>query len=80
MVEAENRAATGNGTLRLIELGGSDEPTLEPVSAKGDVHMRWYWEAGHYKSALGDRIIDAVLMAACLPPGSLPARDVCTTR
>ena len=80
MVEAVNRAATGNGTLRLIELGGSDEPTLEPVSAKGDVHMRWYWEAGHYKSALGDRIIDAVLMAACLPPGSLPARDVCTTR
>jgi len=36
-----------------------DEVTGEPVPAQGDTKadMKWYWEAGHFKSALGDRMI-----------------------
>jgi hypothetical protein len=32
---------------------------MESVPAKGDrrTEMRWYWEAGHFKSALGDRVL-----------------------
>ena len=36
-----------------------DEVTGEAVPAPGDTKadMKWYWEAGHFKSALGDRMI-----------------------
>jgi len=35
-----------------------DEVTGEAVPEEGDTktHMRWYWEAGHFKPALGDRM------------------------
>lgn len=34
------------------------EETAEPVPAPGDTRtrMRWYWEAGHFKATLGERI------------------------
>lgn len=36
-----------------------DEVTGEAVPPAGDTrtHMRWYWEAGHFKPVLGDRMI-----------------------
>lgn len=36
-----------------------DAVTGEPVPVRGDTKttMEWYWEAGHFKSALGDRMI-----------------------
>lgn len=39
------------------------EETTEPVPARGDVRskMRWYWEAGHYKSTLGTRMMATML-------------------
>jgi hypothetical protein len=40
-----------------------DARTAEPVPAKGDTktHMRYYWEAGHFKAALGDELISAMV-------------------
>ncbi|KAF0102839.1 MAG: hypothetical protein FD187_798 [bacterium] len=36
---------------------------MEPVPLRGDraTEMRWYWEAGHFKRELGDRILEEVL-------------------
>src|SRR5207237_4500138 len=50
------------GTLadtRIFDFSGFNEFAVEPVPPQGDRHtvMRWYWEPGHYKSALGERIL-----------------------
>jgi hypothetical protein len=39
-----------------------NDMTTEPVPRLGDrkTHMRWYWEAGHFKSALGDKMIASI--------------------
>lgn len=36
-----------------------DDLTTEAVPPAGDhrTHMRWYWEGGHFKAALGDQVI-----------------------
>ncbi|HEX8669215.1 MAG TPA: hypothetical protein VF727_12680 [Allosphingosinicella sp.] len=43
----------------LYDFSGVAPETIEPVPARGDTetHMRWYWEAGHFKAALGERMI-----------------------
>jgi len=45
--------------------------TAEAVPAPGDyhTHTRWYWEAGHFKAALGDRMIAAMLGGVADPLG-----------
>ena len=55
---ASSRDAGGN-PVRVYDFARYDETTTEPVPATGDRRsvMHWYWEAGHFKSALGDRII-----------------------
>ena len=47
----------------LLDFSGYNEFTTEPVPKEGDLRteMHWFWESGHYKSALGDETIDAVL-------------------
>lgn len=52
-------AARGQADLRLIDFSGKSPYTEEAVPAPGDTttDMRWYWEAGHFKSALGDLVI-----------------------
>jgi hypothetical protein len=47
------------GQIRLIDFS-ADHPTLhEPVPPRGDTTtpMRFYWESGHFKPALGEAII-----------------------
>jgi hypothetical protein len=43
----------------LYDFAEYDRYSTEPVPPPGDLHakMRWYWESGHYKSALGDQIL-----------------------
>lgn len=45
--------------IRLIDFSGYDAYSTEAVPPAGDRRssMRWYWEPGHYKAALGDRIL-----------------------
>lgn len=47
----------------LWDFAGYDDFTTEPVPARGDrkTAMRWYWEGGHFKKELGDRVLQAVL-------------------
>lgn len=48
--------------------------TSEPVPPDGDrrTQMRWYWEGGHFKPALGDRLIE--VMVGKRAPGPLGAQ------
>lgn len=54
----QNRAHP-EAKIELVDFSGYNRYTQEPVPAAGDTvtQMRWYWEAGHFKSALGDKII-----------------------
>ena len=43
--------------VRLLDFSGYNEVTAEAVPPMGGKDTQWYWEPGHYKQALGDRII-----------------------
>ena len=47
------------GVVRLFDFADYNEVTTEKVPPSGDTRseMRWYWEAGHFKSALGDELV-----------------------
>ena len=49
--------------VSLWDFACPDAVTAERVPAPDDrkTAMRWYWEAGHFKKELGDRILGAVL-------------------
>lgn len=49
--------------IELWDFSGFHRYTSEKVPASGDTdtHMRWYWEAGHFKSSLGDRMLGRML-------------------
>ena len=46
--------------VRTVDFSGYNAVTQEHVPAPGDVRTdaRWYWEPGHFRSALGDRMIE----------------------
>lgn len=50
----------------LFDFSGYNAFTTEPVPPPGDrrTAMRWYWEAGHYKSALGEVMLARMLHGA----------------
>ena len=53
-------------SLRLFDFSGYHQFSTERVPLPGDRHtaMRWYWEAGHYKPALGDEMLKTMLSGA----------------
>jgi hypothetical protein len=57
-----NEPRLGSARVRLFDFSGFNDYTTEPVPAPGDTisAMRWYWEPGHYKSALGERVLTAL--------------------
>jgi hypothetical protein len=48
--------------LRIIDFSGYHEYATESAPPQGDTRstMRWYWEPGHYKSELGDRMLSRI--------------------
>lgn len=48
--------------VRLWDFSGYNDISQERIPARGDrrSETRWYWEAGHFKSALGDQILARV--------------------
>jgi hypothetical protein len=48
-----------SGHTRIIDFSGYNAYTTEEVPSVDDTSsiMRWYWEPGHFRPALGDRII-----------------------
>lgn len=71
LIDAE-RARSPHLRVTLWDFSGYDERTWEPVpDGRGrDVTMQWYWEAGHFKKALGDRVLARVLQT---PEALVPA-------
>ena len=57
--------AGATGTLQLFDFSDYDAISTERVPPAGDrrTEMRWYWEAGHYRSALGQHVLAAMLDA-----------------
>jgi hypothetical protein len=47
----------------LYDFAEYDDFTTEKVPGRGDTtsEMRWYWEPGHYKAALGDEMLKAII-------------------
>lgn len=47
------------GAIALYDFSGYNEISEEQVPPEGDLTsaMRWYWEAGHYKALVGDKMI-----------------------
>lgn len=44
---------------RIVDFSGYNIFTQEPPPSPGPGHaMRWYWEPGHFRTSLGDKIID----------------------
>ncbi|MEO5934374.1 MAG: hypothetical protein ABIQ08_12605 [Duganella sp.] len=56
----------------LWDFSGYGKLQCEPIPAKGDVvhGTRWYWESGHFKAALGERILARIFGAAGAGPGA----------
>jgi hypothetical protein len=63
---ARFNAAHPGARIVLWDFSGYGMLQCEPIPAKGDVvhATRWYWESGHFKAALGERILARVFGAA----------------
>jgi hypothetical protein len=55
----EEEAEASGISIDLVDFSGYDEFTTEPVPPADDLHseMRWYWESGHYKRELGEKML-----------------------
>lgn len=66
MGDTVNRAAAAGTAVRLWDFALADESAAEAIPAPRDRQSttRWYWEAGHFKAALGDRMLERMLSPA----------------
>lgn len=63
MLAAATRASHGGARVQLWDFSAIGEETLEAIPAPGDKRTRlvYYWEAGHFKKSLGDRMLAQML-------------------
>jgi len=64
MVKVRDDAAGADAAdIPLYDFSGSNRFSTEPVPPADDrkTEMRWYWEPGHYKSALGDEMLRVII-------------------
>lgn len=52
-------------TIPLWDFAAMYPPNASAVPAKGELEVtsRWYWEAGHYRKSLGDKMLKRMLGA-----------------
>jgi len=65
--EEEARRA-GRAPYPVWDFSGATGPALEPVPEAPGPRMQWFWEPVHFKRALGDAMLDAVMGGA--PPST----------
>ena len=60
---AQIKAAHPGIRITLWDFSGFSSLHCEPIPVKGDrsATTKWYWEAGHFKPALGDVVLARVL-------------------
>lgn len=63
IVSIAMRRAEKGDKIQVWDFSGLSPQTLEPIPSRGDrhTHLNYYWEAGHFKKALGDRILSRLL-------------------
>lgn len=59
----------GQQAVPLWDFSRISKITAESIPSDRQEKMRWYWEAGHFKRELGDRVLNRVFDAAGQPPG-----------
>ncbi len=66
---AEESATSGKPAYELWDFSALNAYTTEAVPPQGDHHTptRWYWESGHFKSALGSLMLRRMLNKAAQP-------------
>jgi len=60
---ADEAIASGKAPYLLWDFSTLNSAMAEPVPPKGDhkSSMRWYWESGHFKSELGNQMLEQIL-------------------
>ncbi len=70
-----SKESTGYSKLEVIDFSGYGEYQCESIPSKGDLRSstKWYWEAGHFKSELGNIVIENSLISSdnTLNPNSI---------
>lgn len=68
---ARLNAAHPQARVVLWDFSGYGALQCEAIPAKGDLvnGTRWYWESGHFKAALGERMLERVFGAAATQAG-----------
>lgn len=64
LLAAAERPRSANADIKVWDFSGVSPETTESIPAPGDrqTHLTYYWEAGHFKKTLGDRILDRILL------------------
>ena len=66
IVQTAKRLSTDKMVIRVWDFSAISAQTLEAVPVAGDrqTKMQYYWEAGHFKKALGDRMLQQILVGS----------------
>lgn len=58
------KVASAKATFSVWDFSGLGRETQERIPPPGDrtTHLTYYWEAGHFKKALGDRMLGQILL------------------
>ncbi|MBL8447301.1 MAG: hypothetical protein JNJ44_07790 [Zoogloeaceae bacterium] len=66
IVATAARFSGQDSSMRVWDFSALQPETLEPIPPPGDrtSHLKWYWEGGHFKKALGAKVLDRLLGAS----------------
>lgn len=64
VLAAAGRNAAANTAVKVWDFSGLSPEITEEIPPPGDrkTHLTYYWEAGHFKKSLGDKVLDRVLL------------------
>jgi len=64
ILKAANQTPAGTNAVKVWDFSRLNATTMEPIPAPNDrrTQLAHYWEAGHFKKALGDQLLDQILL------------------
>lgn len=65
IVASADLYAKAGMNIEVVDFSGLSAETAEPIPPRGDKrHLSFYWEAGHFKKELGDRMLERIFGGA----------------
>jgi len=65
IVASADQYAKAGMIIEVIDFSALSAETAEPIPPRGDkCHLSYYWEAGHFKKELGDRMLEQIFGGA----------------